>query len=174
MALATSLQKEERNNYNFITVFNNAPKTNPEDQSTNNHKIHEDLSHLQTRLNNTEVLTVAAVSVIPTAALFVSNKYKVTLKLSPAFSKHFVLLRGLFEFSQPKTVVMSSSTKDQIFEVEMLETQIDHVLSYIETILTWLRREIKFKEALATIIRFEKRVKEEQASLYSKLLAAEL
>jgi hypothetical protein len=169
MAIATSLKKEERNTYNFITVFNNAPKTNSEGQSTNN-KITEDLRHLQTRLNNTEVLMVAAVSVIPAAALFVSNKYRVTLKLSPAFSKHFVLLRGLFEFSQPKAVVMSSFPKDQIFEVEILETQIDHVLSYIETIVTWLRREIKFKDALTAIVRFEKRVKEEQAKLYSIIL----
>ena len=174
MALATSLQEKERRDYNFITVFTNAPNVNVETQSIENHNIGEASDRLLTRLNKTQVLSVIASKVVPAGALFVSNKYIVRVKLLPEFSKSFVLFRGLLEFSRPKSVTIVSYSKDEIFEIEILETQIEYILSYIETMVGWLIREIRFKEALGAIIRFEKRVKQEQASLYSKMQAAVL
>jgi hypothetical protein len=170
MTLATTRPERERQNYNFLAVFNNAKKSSTEvevapeiiQENTVENRLASILAHSQT-------LSIVSFKVIPAGKLFVSNKYLITVKLTEQFATNFVVLRGLLEFSRPKNITMSSRTKDQTFEIELLETHADHFLTYIQTILGWLINEIKFKQALKAIIKFENRVKQEQAILYSNM-----
>src|SRR5688572_7296272 len=170
MTLATTRPEQERQNYNFLAVFNNAKKSSAAVEVAPD-IIRENT--VQNRLANilahSQALSIVSFKVIPAGKLFVSNKYLITVKLTEQFASNFVLLRGLLEFSRPKDIIISSQAKDQTFEIEVLETQANYLLSYIETIIGWLIKEIKFKSALKAIISFENRVKQEQAILYSSM-----
>jgi hypothetical protein len=174
MTLATTRPEQERHNYNFLTVFNNAK--NPVAIEDAPEVIQENTFEgvLINVLSKSQVLSIASFTVVPAGKLFVSSKYRITVKLTEEFANNFVLIRGLFEFSRPKNIIISSAVKDQSFEIEILEAQAESFLSYIETIVGWLVNEIKFKNALKAILKFENRIKQEQAILYSGLHASRL
>lgn len=170
MTLATTRPEQERQNYNFLAVFNNEKKSSAEVELAPE-VIQE--NNVETRLINiiarTHAISIVSFKAIPAGKLFVSSKYNIVVKLTAPFANNFVLLRGLLEFSRPKNIRIASCLNNQTFEIEVLETQVDQLLSYIETILGWLVNELKFKETLKTIIKFESRVKQEQTILYSQL-----
>jgi hypothetical protein len=170
MTLATTRPEQERQNYNFLAVFNNTKKSSTEIEIAPD-IIQENTveNRLGNILSDSQALSVLSFKVIPAGKLFVSNKYLIRVKLTEQFATNFVLLRGLLEFSRPKNITISSRAKEQTFEIEVLETQVDHLLTYVQTILGWLIKEIKFKESLKAIIKFENRVKQEQAILYSNM-----
>ena len=175
MTLATTRPEQERHDYNFLAVFNNAkraPLTIEEAPLIIKESNFED--QLANILSKSQILSIASVTVVPAGKLFVSSKYRLKVKLTEEFASNFVLVRGLLEFSRPKNIIISSVVKDQTFEIEILETHADSLIAYIETILGWVLNEIKFKKALKAIIKFESRVKQDQAILYSSLYTSKV
>ena len=162
MTLVTTPSIRERLNYNFVNLFKLSGRRDLAIQS-------RQLNSAIDRLVKHQLLSIKSFSVAEADAIFLVDRYNLTFTLSNKFAEHFVLLRGLLEFSRPKTIRIVSSPIDKSFHVEFSENEADHLVTHMETILTWLVKEIKFKESLSALINFEEKMKREQARLYANL-----
>ncbi len=162
MTLVTTPSIRERLNYNFVNLFKLSGRTDLPIQG-------QQLNSAVDRLVKHELLSIKSLSVAKADAIFLVDRYDITFTLSNKFAEHFVLLRGLLEFSRPKTIRIISSPIDKSFHVEFSENEADHLVIHMETVLNWLVKEIKFKESLRTLINFEEKMKREQARLYANL-----
>jgi len=109
---------------------------------------------------------------IPAGKIFVSERAMVKFRLSGIYHDHFVLLRGLLTFSQPKRISVSFNNSERTFELFVGTEQAAAVTEYLELILKLLIQEIKFKKSLKAILRFEESIRVEQSRLYRDLQAA--
>jgi len=96
----------------------------------------------------------------------------IRFRLSQADVKNFVLLRGLFEFSRPGGIDITSDLHSRSFELRLPEDQVPAIASYLQAISDRFRKEIAFKASLRKILHFEKAMKAEQAKLYRNLQAS--
>lgn len=162
MTLVTTPSIWERLNYNFVNLFKSSSRR---EHAIPSQKLHATIQ----RLINHDLLSVRNLSVAKADAIFLFDRYNITFTLSNKFAGHFVLLRGLLEFSRPRTIKISANASDKTFHVELSENEADYFVSYVETILKSLLKEIKFKESLRALINFEQKVKREQVLLYANL-----
>jgi hypothetical protein len=162
MTLVTTPSIRERLNNNFVNLFK-APSRTDEANSF------QKLPPVIERLVKNELLAIKSISVSKADAIFLVNRYEITFSLSNKFAEHFVLLRGLIEFSKPKTIRITASRTDNTFHLSFSEGEADHFVAHLEKILDWLVREIRFKKSLKALVTFEKKVKREQEILYANL-----
>lgn len=162
MTVVTTPSIRERLNYNFVNLFKSSGRR---ELAVPSQKLNATIQ----RLIKHDLLSVKSVSVAKADAIFLFDRYDLTFTLTKKYAGHFVLLRGLLEFSRPRTIKINSNTSDKSFRVEFSEKEADHIVSYIEAMLNSLLKEIKFKDSLRTLINFEQKVKREQALLYANL-----
>jgi hypothetical protein len=167
MTLVTTLPARERLNNNLVTFFKQSLKDVQSSDTLLRRILKDDNLIL---IPENKVISVVALQVVPADRIIRRKRYFITFKLNDHFAKHFVLLSGILEFSRPKDIKVSRHKIARIFEVELSEMQAGRFSSYMQTILTWLIKEIKFKESLKDLIAFEKKVKQEQAILYSSVI----
>ena len=163
MTLVTTPPIRERLNNNFVNLFKVSARRHDDGSSS------QKLTPAIERLVKNELLAIKSLSVAKADAIFLLDRYDITFTLSNKFSGHFVLLRGLLEFSRPKSIRITSSSIDKSFHVEFSENDADRIVTYLETILKWLVKEINFKVSLRTIINFQEKMKREQSILYANL-----
>lgn len=120
-------------------------------------------------LKKSPVLSADVLRVLPAGRLMRSAHLYAKFRLHPDYAKHFVLLRGLFAFSQPKHIDITVDKADASFEVRLSETDVPRVLQYVETIIARLQQEIRFKDSLRVIVKYEEKLKAEQVRLYEAL-----
>jgi hypothetical protein len=94
----------------------------------------------------------------------------VKFELVEKYRTQFVLLRGLFAFRKPSGISVSSDRADNSFTVELPATVEKEAIAYFDSTFNWLTKEIRFKQVLKEVIRFESKVKHEQALLSSTLI----
>ena len=152
---------------NFLNLFIRS-KTTPD---------HEDaLAPKSTMVNpildwfdKSAVLEPVTFKSIPAGKIFQSDCAIVKFKLSGIYHNHFVLFRGLLEFSRPKWISFSFNNSERTFEFFVRMDQATAVTEYLDLILKLLVNEINFKKSLKSILRFEEFVRVEQSSLYREL-----
>jgi hypothetical protein len=120
-------------------------------------------------LSSSQIISIEESRKISVDRISPHVQYFITFKLTTPFKKHFVLLRGLLDLGGLKNINLTANKTDKTFHAEVLETQFEHFVYHIETILKFLIEEIKFKEGLRELINFEKNVKREHAMLFAKL-----
>lgn len=157
MTLVTTPSIRERLNHDIFDLF----RTSSRKLSTFDFSKKD--NHAIDRLTKNKIISVSSVNFMH------PDRYEVGFTLTNKFASHFVLLRGLLEFSRPKTIKVTANRADQSFYTEFSESQADDVVSYIETITGWFVKETKFKEAVRALIIFEQKVKREHAMLYAKM-----
>jgi hypothetical protein len=106
---------------------------------------------------------------IPAGKIFQSDRAIVKFKLSGIYHDHYVLFRGLLEFSRPKWISVSFNNSEKAFELFLGIDQAQAVTEYLDLIVKSLIKEIKFKKSLKAILRFEESVRLEQSRLYREL-----
>ena len=111
---------------------------------------------------------------IPAGKIFQSDRAIVKFRLSGIYHEHFVLFRGLLEFSRPKQIGILFNRSERTFELFVGTDQASAVTEYLDLMLKLLIQEIKFKKSLKAILRFEESVRAEQSRLYSELKASAL
>ncbi len=147
MTLVTTPSIWERLNYNFVNLFKSSSRR---ELAVPSQKLNATVQ----RLIKNDLLSVKSVSVAKADAIFLFDRYNLTFTLTNKYAGQFVLLRGLFEFSRPRNININSNTSDKSFRIEFSEKEADHIVSYIETMLNSLLKEIKFKESLRALINF--------------------
>jgi hypothetical protein len=115
------------------------------------------------------ILKPVAFKNIPAGKIFQSDRAIVKFKLSGIYKDHFVLLRGLLEFSRPTWISFSYNNAERTFELFVGIDQAKAVTEHLDLILKLLIKEIKFKKSLKAILRFEESVRVEQSRLYREL-----
>jgi hypothetical protein len=163
MTLVATPSIKERLNYNFVNLFKTSRKL------VKAVDLPRKPNPAIDRLIKNEIIFISSLTTSPADGIFLLDRYAITFRLSDKFSNHFVLLRGLLEFSRPKTIVITPNATDKTFHIALSETQADHFVAHLDTILGWLIKEIKFKESLRALITFEKKVKREQAIFYANM-----
>ena len=118
------------------------------------------------------ILEPIAFKSIPAGKIFQSDRAIVKFKLSGIYHEHFVLFRGLLDFSRPKRISISFNNSERTFELFVGTDEVSAVTEYLDLIQKLLIQEIKFKKSLKAILRFEASVRVEQAELYSELQAS--
>lgn len=121
-------------------------------------------------LNNVEFVSVTNVSKISQNRIFYSDRLVVKFKLVEKYRAQFVLLRGLFAFRKPSGISITSDRVDNSFTVELQVSAEKEAAVYFDSTFKWLTKEIRFKQVLKEVIRFESKVKHEQALLSSTLI----
>ena len=151
-----------------------------EPESNTVHSLWENLKPLQVKHEETVIATAqwlgkskfinrVSYALVPTA----ENQHHVILNfaLADSYAENFVLLRGLFDFGRPSFVAVTGDRTTQTYSVALSADEPVGVAEYFETIFNWLTKEIKFKVLLKEVVKFEQRIKREQALVYANLRA---
>lgn len=120
-------------------------------------------------LENSKVLKPVKSTTIAANRIFLTDRVIIKFELSNDYREHFVLLRGLLEFSRPKGIAISAHNSEKNFELHIGNDQAAAVISYLHIILQSFIKEINFKKALKSVLVFEQTVKQQQAKLYNTL-----
>ena len=119
--------------------------------------------------DKSSMLEPVAFKSIPAGKIFQSDRAIVKFRLSGIYHNHFVLFRGLLEFSRPKGISVSFNNSERTFEFFVGIDQAAAVTEYLDLNLKLLIKEIKFKKSLKAVLRFEESVRVEQSRLYREL-----
>lgn len=163
MTLISTLPKWEGLNNDFVALLKSARSTTPSISAQTDQSTEEGIT---SSLQQSKVLTVSSFYVIPGDRVFLSPRYVIAFKLNQEFAKHFILLRGLFEFSRPGSIKIISKGRDKTFEGVISHAEVDFFLSYVNTVVDTLKKEIRFKIALREVLSFEESVRKQQEQLY--------
>jgi hypothetical protein len=142
--------------------------------TTKSELIHSDINidRLINWLSKVNYITGIQYSVIAAGQLYLKDRLIVKFTLKESYAPNFVLLRGLFEFGKPSGIIISANKTDKTFTLDVLSTEIENSLQYLETIFNWLAKEIKFKETLKEVILLKKEIRRKEALAYENLRSA--
>ncbi|MBT1703920.1 hypothetical protein [Chryseosolibacter indicus] len=97
------------------------------------------------------------------------KRTRLSLTLKDEFINHFVMVKGLLEFSRSKDYQFSYNVAERSFLVDFDESLEDGLKELLTFVSARLSEEIRFKKALTQIREIEARHKEELAALYKAL-----
>lgn len=165
----TAAVADNTQHVNFFTLFNRYRNENTTTiiKESKNPSEHPLLNWFE----NSKILAVIDVDTLSAGKILGVGHVIIRFKLSNFYHDRFILLRGLLEFSRPKAISISSNTSDKTFELRVSDDQVDVVKKYLDTILSLLIKEIKFKASLNAVLKFEQSFKAQQSKLYEELRA---
>ena len=108
-------------------------------------------------------------STIPSDRVFQKERFILKFALAEKYKSHFALLRGFFQFRKPPGLFISADRSDKSFAVEFSSDIEEKSIAFFETVFHWLYKEVRFKDVLKEVIRFEQKIHREQALLLSAL-----
>ena len=97
--------------------------------------------------------------------VFQKERFNLKFTLTEKYNSYFPLLRGLFQFRKPPGLIISSDRFDKSFLIEFSSDNEEKSIVFFEIVFHWLSKEVRFKEVLREVIRFEQEVSREQAIL---------
>lgn len=150
----------EETQFDYIIVRNNrkAPSQNT--------------SSLAQWFAKSEFVTNLNFSTIPADKVFQRGRFNLKFKLTDKYNPYFPLLRGLFQFRKPHGLTISADRFDKSFLIEFTSDNEEKSIAFFATIFHWLSKEVRFKEVLKEVIRFEQKISREQTLLLSALQSA--
>lgn len=119
--------------------------------------------------SKSEFVANLSFSEIPTDKIFPQERFHLKFNLAEKYNSYFPLLRGLFQFRKPSGLTISADRSDRSFSVEFNADIEEKSLVFFETVFHWLSKEVRFKEVLREVIRFEQKINREQVLLLSAL-----
>jgi hypothetical protein len=153
---------------NFFNLFVSSKRTA--------NKTHDELAHrdlvddsFQRWFKNSNVIEPVTFKSIPAGEIFGADQVIVKFRLADLYEDQFVLLRGLLEFSRPKEISISSNNSEKTFQFHIGRDKVLAITTYLDKILALFAKEIRFKESLKAVIRFEQATRLEQSRLYREL-----
>lgn len=158
---------------NFFNLFISSKKTaiKPHGVELSSPKVEVE-NPLRNWFERSSLLIPVEFKTITAGEIFQTDRVIVKFRLGSAYRDHFVLFRGLLEFSRPKEIYISSNNAEKAFELHVGKNQAIAMTIYLDKILDLLVKEISFKKSLKGVIRFEQAVRLEQSKLYNELRAS--
>lgn len=103
------------------------------------------------------------------APLYYRTRVRLSFALSEDFHAHFVMMKGLIEFYRSKGFTFQYNFKQRAIEIDIEVSQITELQQFLKKISIWLKEELRFKDALKRVLKFENQYKLERAAVYSSL-----
>ncbi len=103
-------------------------------------------------------------------AFYYNDRTRLQFRVKDEFATHFVLIKGLVEFTRPATLKFKFTVIDGLIETDVDVNQFDELKSLLNLVFNELWKELKFKASLKKAIQFEERYKLERAEVYSTIL----
>lgn len=119
-------------------------------------------------LNQSSLVSKLSYHITPASENGISN-VGLKFQLADNVASNFILLKGLFDFGNASAFAVKADKDAQTFELTIKTTDDARTISVLETIFSWLEKEINFKARLKQVIQFEQRIREEQTRIYSGL-----
>ena len=153
---------------NFFNLFISSKRP---DNKTSGDYTRRDIvdDSLQRWFERSNIIKPVTFKAIPAGEIFGADQVIVKFSLRDLYQDQFVLLRGLLEFSRPKEISISSNNSEKTFQLHIGKDKVSAITAYMERILDLLVKEIRFKESLKAVIRFEQATRLEQSRLYREL-----
>jgi hypothetical protein len=151
---------------NFLNLFIRSRKTR---ENVDTVPSKETANPVLDWFDRSTILEAVTFKNISAGTIFQSDRAIVKFKLSGTYHDHYVLFRGLLEFSRPAWISVSFNNSEKAFELFLGIDQAQAVTEYLDLIVKSLIKEIKFKKSLKAILKFEESVRLEQSRLYREL-----
>ena len=90
--------------------------------------------------------------------------------ISAGHASHFALIRGLIEFNRPKELNFVFHSETKSFETDIESSHREQLDTLIPLVNTLLLKELRFKNKLKEVIRFEAHYRKEKEKVYSSFL----
>jgi hypothetical protein len=119
------------------------------------------------RGNEVELPAIQNVLFKKVSPLYYKTRVRLSFSLTDEFKSHFALVRGLIEFYRSKSFSFEYNAVQKGIETDIEASQLRNLQVFFESILSWLKKELKFKETLKVILEFENRYKLEQEEVYA-------
>ncbi|MBA4053463.1 MAG: hypothetical protein C0490_02005 [Marivirga sp.] len=100
-------------------------------------------------------------------AFYYNDRARLQFNLTDVFSTHFVLVKGLIEFSRPSTLKFKFTPDQKAIETDVPVNQFEELANLFLIVYKELHKEIRFKAALKRAIQFEQRYNQERTEVYS-------
>lgn len=98
------------------------------------------------------------------------EKLNLSINLTPAFTKHFILVKGLLEFHRPKEFRFSYVKENNTVAVQILSSEIAAFKKFVRFVNDLVIKELAFRKALKRVIAFEEQQKAAARNIYRDLL----
>jgi len=153
---------------NFFNLFVSSKRTanKTQDEITDRDVVDDSFQRWFERSN---VIKPVTFKTIPAGEIFGADQVIVKFRLGDLYQDKFVLLRGLLEFSRPTEISISSNNSEKTFQFHIGRDKVLAITTYLDKILDLFAKEIRFKESLKAVIRFEQAIRLEQSRLYREL-----
>ena len=103
------------------------------------------------------------------STFYYKERARLHFAVADEFSKHFILIKGLIEFSRSSSLKFSFIADQKRIEINLEVNQFEELNQLFLTVHTEMLKEIRFKAALKKAIEFEQRYKQEAAKVYLTL-----
>ena len=97
---------------------------------------------------------------------FSESRIKIRYELSSQLKEHFVLLRGLIEFSRPKDFSFVFNRNENSFVASITRNQVANLKELLSNVQFQLNAELKFRKKLKTAIYFERQYRLQCEAMY--------
>jgi hypothetical protein len=152
---------------NFFNLFISSKRTTKTQEELTHRDIVDD--SFQRWFERSNVIEPVTFKPILAGEIFGADQVIVKFSLRDLYQDQFVLLRGLLEFSRPKEISISSNNSEKTFQLHFGRDKVLAITTYLDKILALFAKEIRFKESLKAVIRFEQATRLEQSRLYREL-----
>jgi hypothetical protein len=99
-----------------------------------------------------------------------NNRIRIILHVSDEIKQHFILVKGLIEFSRGQNFSFTYDKEAGSLQTDFNVQNAALLENFLKGIEAWLRKEIAFKKALKEVISFEEQYKRKSALVYSTIL----
>jgi len=134
-----------------------------------NIKTEEHSRSIASWLMASEIITGLGIPSIPSEESFQREHIVLRFSLSEKYQKEFSLLKGLFSFGKHHGINVQANSAEKFFTVSILPESEASSIEYFQQIFQWLEKEVKFRKVIREVVRFEQKVQQEQALLFSLL-----
>ena len=99
-------------------------------------------------------------------AFYYKERARLQFNVTNEFVSHFILIRGLIEFTRAKHLKFTFAPDIKRMEIDLEVGQFDELSQLFRTVYSELKKEIRFKIALKKAIEFDEQYKREREQIY--------
>jgi hypothetical protein len=112
-----------------------------------------------------EVITGLSIPSIPSGESFLREDVVIRFSMNEKYRREFGLLKGLFSLGKYPGINVQADSSEKFFTVSLLKEREENSIEYFQQIFQWLVKEVKFKKVIREVVRFEQKIRQEQAML---------
>jgi len=98
--------------------------------------------------------------------LFYRTRVRLSFSLAEEFRSLFIVTKGLIEFYRSKDFLFYYNREQRTIETDIEISQLTELRQFLKKVSAWLKEEIRFKDALKKVLKFEAEYKLQKEEVY--------